>query len=62
MSLQYIQKSYEYIDMLSTKIRFEQREHLFLVDLSEEDSRQAENLVLSDLDWGNSQRARIPTD
>ncbi|EGM51171.1 hypothetical protein LRU_01483 [Ligilactobacillus ruminis SPM0211] len=48
--------------MLSTKIRFEQREHLFLIDLSEEDSRPAENLVLSDLDWGNSQRARIPTD
>lgn len=47
-------KSYEYIDMLSTKIRFEQREHLFLVDLLEEDSRRAENLVLYDLDWGNS--------
>ena len=46
-------KSYEYIDMLSTKIRFEQREHLFLVDLLEEDSRRAENLVLYDLDWGN---------
>lgn len=44
--------------MLSTKIRFEQREHLFLINLLEEDSRRAENLVLYDLDWGNSRRSK----
>ena len=43
--------------MLSTKIRFEQREHLFLIDLPEEDSQRSENLVLFNLDRGNSQRS-----
>ena len=39
------------------KARCEHREHLFLIDLLEEDSRRAENLVLFDLDRGNSQRS-----
>ena len=62
LSTQYIQKSYEYIDMLSTKIRFEHREHLFLVDLLEEDSRLAENLFIFVLIGGIRIEARIPTD
>ncbi|MGO4954944.1 hypothetical protein [Ligilactobacillus ruminis] len=62
MSLQYIQKSYEYIDMLSTKIRCGQHEHLFLVDLLEEDSRLAENLFIFVLSGGIRGEARIPTD
>lgn len=39
------------------KARCEHSEHLFLIDLLEEDSRRAENLVLFDLDRGNSQRS-----
>ena len=37
--------------------RCEQREHLFLIDLLEEDSQRSENLVLFNLDRGNSQRS-----
>ena len=37
--------------------RCEQREHLFLIDLLEEDSQRSENLVLFDLDRGNSQQS-----
>ena len=39
------------------KARCEHSEHLFLIDLLEEDSRRAGNLVLFDLDRGNSQRS-----
>ncbi|WP_167317005.1 hypothetical protein [Ligilactobacillus ruminis] len=48
--------------MLSTKIRFEHREHLFLVDLLEEDSRLAENLFIFVLIGGIRIEERIPTD
>lgn len=37
--------------------RCEQREHLFLIDLLEEDSQRSENLVLFNLDRGNSQQS-----
>lgn len=37
--------------------RYEQREHLFLIDLLEEDSQRSENLVLFNLDRGNSQKS-----
>lgn len=39
------------------KARCERREHLFLIDLLEEDSQRSENLVLFDLDRGNSQQS-----
>lgn len=55
-------KSYEYIDMLSTKNRYEHREHLFLVDLLEEDSRLSENLFIFVLSGIIRGEARIPTD
>ena len=37
--------------------RCEQREHLFLIDLLEEDSQRSENLVLFNLGRGNSQKS-----
>jgi len=48
--------------MLSTKNRYEHREHLFLVDLLEEDSRLSENLFIFVLSGVIRGEARIPTD